>query len=56
MGQNREQRRAENKGTIRMANLLVICDNGNVIPLDITTVTVIDKNTGKPLFKPAGEK
>jgi len=42
--------------TIRLANLLAVLDNGDVVKLDIQKVTVIDKDTSKPLFKEKEQK
>lgn len=53
---NREQRRAEGKEKLVLANLLAVMANGNVIPLDIKKVSLVDTATGKPLFKPQEKK
>lgn len=53
---NREQRRAEGKEKLVLVNLLAVMAGGNVIPLDITKVSIVDIETGKPLFKPKGDK
>lgn len=36
---------------IYLANLMAVLGNGDVVHLDTTKVDIIDKVTGKPLFK-----
>lgn len=42
--------KSKNKN-MQLANLLAVFKDGTVVPLDATKLTIIDKNTGKPLFK-----
>ena len=52
---NREQRRQAAKGVkdeqINIANVLLVLNNGNVIPLNPANIEIVDKTTGEPITK-----
>ncbi len=41
---------------IYLANLLAVLGNGDVVHIDTTKVDILDKLTGKPLFKAEEKK
>lgn len=51
---NRGERRAVAKGVskqeVRVANILLIMANDSIITLDLAKVTIVDKETKRPLF------
>lgn len=47
---------AKESNKIVLVNLLAVLRDGSVIPLDITKVTLIDNDTGNPIFKTKGKK
>lgn len=44
-------KQARAKDRLRLANIILVFSNGDVAPMDITKVDVIDIASGEPLFK-----
>jgi len=47
---NRAERRATDK-KVKIVNIIAVMDNGSVVHLDLSKISIIDKGTKKPLFK-----
>jgi len=48
MSNKQAQHKAEQ---VRLRHILLVMANGDVVPMDLAKVAIVDKASGKPLFK-----